>query len=252
MPECKLCLQPKPLRNSHIVPEFFYRPAYDEKGRLLAMRSDDRRPVLIQKGLRERLLCHECEQLLNDSYEKPVKTFWYDRAPVPDPLTGSAYRIEGIPYAPFKLLHLSILWRFTIATDPAFEKTNLGPHEERIRRMILENDPGRPDEYQTFGVLLRMPDTGKPNVGTFMPPVERRLDGRRVMLMVYGACAWHVVVAKHPLVEPLSDGVLKPDGGMFMPVKNITDFSPVDGFYREHFARARRRGWGNPFTPRGA
>jgi hypothetical protein len=252
MLECKLCLQSKPLRGSHIIPEFFYRPAYDEKGRLVAIRSDDRPATLVQKGLRERLLCDECEQLLNDRYEKPVKTFWCDHAPVPDHLDAKAYQLRDVPYAAFKLLHLSILWRFAVASDPAFEQVTLGPHQERMRRMIFENDAGRPDEYQIFGVLLRFPDTRQPCIGTFMPPVARRLDGRRVMLAVYGACAWHVVVAKHPLREPLSDGVLNPEGRMFMPVKNITDFAPVANFYSAYFTRARRTRWRDPFTRRGA
>lgn len=249
---CRLCLQPKPLRNSHIIPEFFYRPAYDEKGRLLAMRAEDRKPVFIQKGLREELLCHDCEQLLNDRYEKPVKTLWYDHVPVPDPLEADGYELHNIPYVPFKLLHLSILWRFAVASDPAFNQARLGPHEERLRRMVLQNDPGRPDEYQIYGMLLRMPETHAPNVGTFMPPLERRVDGRRVYLMAYGACVWHVVVAKHPLQDPLSEAVLTPQGRMFMPVTNITDFSPTYTFYSEHFARARQHGWGNSFERPGA
>src|SRR5688572_1563591 len=122
MARCRLCLHTKPLRNSHLIPEFFYRPAYDEKGRLLAIRAGDQRPVIIQKGLREELLCHDCEHLLNERYEKPVKAFWYDTAPVPSALDADAYELNQIPYAPFKLLHLSILWRFSVATDPAFDQ----------------------------------------------------------------------------------------------------------------------------------
>lgn len=31
MPCCALCLEEQALQNSHIVPEFLYRPAYDDK-----------------------------------------------------------------------------------------------------------------------------------------------------------------------------------------------------------------------------
>jgi len=34
---CRLCLQERPLRDSHIIPEFLYRPLVDEKHRAAAL-----------------------------------------------------------------------------------------------------------------------------------------------------------------------------------------------------------------------
>jgi len=31
--KCKICCQQKELRDSHIIPEFFYKPMYDDKHR---------------------------------------------------------------------------------------------------------------------------------------------------------------------------------------------------------------------------
>ena len=37
MPICALCQQESVLRNSHVIPEFAYRAAYDEKHRLIVL-----------------------------------------------------------------------------------------------------------------------------------------------------------------------------------------------------------------------
>ncbi len=77
---CRLCLRDRPLRNSHIASEFLYRELYDEKHR--AFQADALKggaPSLIQKGLREPLLCTDCERDLNDRFEKPFLTAWRGR-----------------------------------------------------------------------------------------------------------------------------------------------------------------------------
>lgn len=59
---CKLCGREAELRRSHIFPEFLYLALYDEKHRAVSVSpvpgEEDR---LVQKGLRESLLCQACE-----------------------------------------------------------------------------------------------------------------------------------------------------------------------------------------------
>ena len=59
---CALCGSDlRPLRNSHIIPEFMYKAIYDDKHRhyLLSSLSGDADSG-IQKGFREPLLCEVC------------------------------------------------------------------------------------------------------------------------------------------------------------------------------------------------
>jgi hypothetical protein len=61
---CKLCLRVRKLCESHIIPEFLFTPLY---GHTHQIRSVD--PALSyvrfpRKGLRDRLLCEECERRL--------------------------------------------------------------------------------------------------------------------------------------------------------------------------------------------
>lgn len=63
---CALCHEPGELRRSHIIPEFFYKPVYDETHRFLQSSTDPADRVLTrQKGLREYLLCQRCETKLS-------------------------------------------------------------------------------------------------------------------------------------------------------------------------------------------
>ena len=54
---CKLCLNKSDLKNSHIIPEYFYKPMYDEKHRFFQVSIDpNEKNKFVQKGLRKYLL----------------------------------------------------------------------------------------------------------------------------------------------------------------------------------------------------
>ena len=74
---CALCDQERDLCRSHIVPEFIYKPLYSEEGRTVGIRTsgESLQAKVVQTGLHERLLCKECEGLIN-RYESPSATFW--------------------------------------------------------------------------------------------------------------------------------------------------------------------------------
>ena len=70
MDTCRLCLKKKVLKNSHIIPEFIYSPLYDEKHRFHVLSNMNvSGPAKLQKGIREYLLCGECEGKLS-KYER--------------------------------------------------------------------------------------------------------------------------------------------------------------------------------------
>jgi len=65
-----LCKEDAKLCNSHILPEFFYLDLYEEKHRTLQITKENEK--YIQKGIREYLLCQQCETKLS-RYEKYAK-----------------------------------------------------------------------------------------------------------------------------------------------------------------------------------
>ncbi len=147
--KCRLCLKPANLCNSHVVPEFFYEQMnlYDEKHRfnVLSTEPDKHRPIE-HKGIRERLLCKQCEGKLS-VWEDHVRRVLYGGECI-DITTNDPKGIEcTVDYAKFKLFQLSILWRVGISNHDGFSSVMLGAHEGVLRRMLLDETPGRTEAY---------------------------------------------------------------------------------------------------------
>lgn len=173
---CAFCRQVRLLRNSHIIPEFLYRTLYDEKHRFKAYRSD-RTPGVIreQKGMRERLLCDDCEQkfckyeqFASDFFQGTLRAFedtsqptirygkaltfsrftiTASNAALTTSKTPNAIQAQGLDYVRLKLFLLSLLWRMGASKLDFFQQVELGRHQENLRELLLKNDPGEPDQY---------------------------------------------------------------------------------------------------------
>jgi len=94
---CKLCGATAELRQSHIIPEFVYRPLYDSKHRAITFPADSPAGYL-QKGYRAPLLCDVCEQFLNDNFEKPFKRMFFDKSLLPKIVFRKKYKVKGRDY----------------------------------------------------------------------------------------------------------------------------------------------------------
>lgn len=193
---CKLCQETRKLCRSHIVPEFLYKPGYDEKHRTYELQLGPAKRLYRQKGYRERLLCEPCEQFLNDEYEKPFKEAWYDNGLQPQPPLPKIIMLEGLDYGSFKLFHLSVLWRASVASDGGlYSAADLGPHEDTLRQMILKQDPRRPGEYGLFCRALVLKDQIADGIIT--DPVYFKYEGARLWMHMYGGCEWNILTASH-------------------------------------------------------
>jgi len=104
---CALCLKDKQLRNSHIYPEWIYGPLYDDKHRLEILSVvPERQNEFKQKGMRQLLLCDECEQKLSvwEGYARNI--FVSPDKPVEYSREGSMLEVRGLDYAKMKLFGL--------------------------------------------------------------------------------------------------------------------------------------------------
>src|ERR1700733_10963482 len=160
MAYCKLCLVEKKLiKKSHIYPEFFYTDLYgDDHSMVLAHMT---RRTVMRRPLGEyeaNILCRECESLLSryESYGKGVlyggmegyhrrqgATKQYLRMPA----GANLLQINGLDYKRFKLFLLSIVWRASISKREVFSRVSLGEHEERIRQMLITENPRESNVY---------------------------------------------------------------------------------------------------------
>lgn len=190
MTQCRLCLSDKPLAQSHIIPEFLYASLYNDDGRMMGITGHGNKGwKLVQKGLREEIFCRDCEALLNERYEIPFQQQWTHRYPFPAHANeGDLFQVQ-FEYVSFKLFHLSLLFRAGVATLATFGAVSLGRHEEIIRRMILNNDPGRPDQYP----MIATPVINARNEivrDVIAAPTLARVEGHHVYGFVFDGVVW--------------------------------------------------------------
>lgn len=153
---CRLCKQNNSLMKSHIFPEWLYTPLYDENHRFFVLSTNEnKRRGTRPKGIYGKLLCSECEQQFSkwEGYARAV--FYGDDRRIRREDYGKTFVLSGLRYTPFKLFQMSLIWRASIANRPEIPRINLGPHGERLRRMLLEERPG--ETYQYAAILMSLP-----------------------------------------------------------------------------------------------
>jgi len=224
--QCALCRGEGPLRQSHIVPEFLHRSVYDDRHRTLVL-GLERPTKVLQKGVREALLCDACEARFQ-RYEHYFAELWYRNRRLPTLKAGDFYTLENLDYTKFKLFILSIVWRGSVSRRPEFDGMSLGPHEERIRRMLLANDARSSSDYPVLGGLIIDPEDGMIWDNAMLAPMSIRVSRHNAARMLFGGVSWTVLTSSHsePRLDPLS---LKTNGTLVMPVTTWQEHAHSSG-----------------------
>jgi len=196
---CQLCLKDLELRNSHIIPEFLHKKLYNNKGHLAAINGQGNKGYKpLQQGLREYLFCECCEQHFNEYCEKPFQTQWINANPnsLPDPWSVSEPYWITVDYNSFKLFHLSVLFRASVSSLPNFAEVSLGPHQDRLRQMILNRDPGKFWQYSIFGVAVIHHKT-KRIIHSVTMACRTKYKEHTCYSTIYGGVQWSISVSSH-------------------------------------------------------
>lgn len=135
---CRLCLQPRKLLKSHIIPKGLLRIAKGEHSQLIAMGiNDSSMPRMDNVNWREELLCEECERHINLSYEtSQINKLKGAKDKVP---SDKRITITNLDFNRFYLFWLSIIWRASESSLEEFSVVNF-PDElaNVLREAILE------------------------------------------------------------------------------------------------------------------
>jgi hypothetical protein len=172
---CALCLNLREVRQSHIIPEFMFRPLYDKKHRFYGISSIVSKPNrLYQKGLRERLLCTDCEQRLS-RHERYASAVFFGEATSQPKRTPTGFLFAGLNYKPFKLFLMSMLWRLAVTSIKDYKGAVLGCHLEPLRKLVLADDPS---DHLTFPALVTVLTFDRRHVADLIiPPLSTRVQG---------------------------------------------------------------------------
>lgn len=221
--KCRLCLSEGQLRRSHIFPELLWKPVYRAKDHSVQTIHAELPYVRrLRKGIRDRLLCADCESKIG-RWEAVFAECWMRVLPEQIPAGWNAILRQGLPYREFKLFHLSLLWRASVSTLEEFGDVRLGPHENRIRQMLVEEEPGADTEYRIFPTGILQVGTRRLVQSILGVPAPQKQFGHWIYSSLYAGCVWHIIVSGHnPL--PVDDYRLKEDGTILFPLEDIREF----------------------------
>ena len=123
---CKFCGDAcSELENSHILPEFLYKPVYDEKHSALNISPNlGERDVPLQKGIREHLFCTRCEQHFSKNYENYAARKTSSLPSTQHNKPGDIIYVSEIDYQKFKLFQMSLLWRASVTSKREFSEVS--------------------------------------------------------------------------------------------------------------------------------
>jgi hypothetical protein len=223
---CKLCRKEAALQNSHIIPEHFFRPLYDvtdNKHDALVITAEPYSEKFLRKGFYDRLLCQNCEQLRNRRYETYATELWKTR--FPGSLTRGVFVIEPVDYARLKLFFLSVLWLAGESQRPEFNHVVLGPHADRLRDMIWNEDPGDDNEYTFYGMVMIRPDTNEPLDMIFNPVPLNNEEG---YMFSFGGCKWFFFTSQQSSIPCC----LQRPGSLYLAKAPIEEDSTIGHFMR--------------------
>jgi hypothetical protein len=184
-------------------------------------------------GLIEPLLCHACEQSFS-AHEDYAKRFFYGKSkPLRLQLPLLADPVFTADYKKLKLFQLSILWRASEAKGEYFSAVRLSDeHRERLRTMLLANDPGKDDEYScgmarmvvnSFAESLLKAHGIAIETGMFAPAAHTH-PGWESFTFLMGGLGWFFCVSETGVPEIMRNGYMKESGEFYLTYQDGGSF----------------------------
>lgn len=215
MAVCKLCLQDKELKKSHIIPEFMYSGIYDidpKRFYEIKIEEDQIKSRIEQKGKREFLLCGDCETKLS-VYEKIADENLYGKNKngkailVNQSMTNDGrmflYEFKNFDYKSMKLFLDSILWRL-ITSETIHTPEYEDEIKEQLRISIINEEPLESDHFPCI-IQSIMTAPGKVLDGFILSPTEKNSENSRILSILIDGLEYNYYIDKH-----LPDGKIIP------------------------------------------
>lgn len=194
---------------SHVIPRSVMMAHADQQDIPRLIGSGGGHPKRLRTGVYdETILCHECEKVFGP-WDDYGKRFLLDMPASSHFLgTDAEYsQVDGIDYDRLKLFFVSVLWRASVSTHPFYSRVRLGPHEARIRAMLLTRSPGSADDYSVLLERFIYPPEAIPTLG---PEPCGRIEGRRFYRLLMNGVVAKIKVDQARCPTSLQDFVLSP------------------------------------------
>lgn len=230
---CALCIQPRNLRKSHIIPNAVFRRIKQRQnsGQLIHFDDFDYTPVQYsQESWWEYLLCADCERTIEE-YERYGLALLRgsDRSKTQKHSEGVTFQAHD--YARFKLFLTSVIWRAAVSKQPHFSKVVLPDNSrEKARVSLLNGKPLRP-LYLGCKLLRLIDDTSEADGGfstenlgqLIISPIFRPQEGRPyyTFLFLFEGFLLEYFVQAIPYKQATEKGAHRDSPILFVPNKSI-------------------------------
>jgi hypothetical protein len=227
---CRLCGLDKKFADSHIIPDFMYQYLFDEKHKLILSTSDDFKKE--DKKIKKRntgdydnsILCLKCDNEVIGQYETYASKVIYGKSILPAiaPVIKNYYNaigtewssVSNIDYRKFKLFLLSILWRASITKRDMFKDVNIGKHEDVLKKMIWDSDPGNEGDYPII-LFTANHDKGVPR-DFIMQPRTEKLYGHHIVTFPITGMMYVFFVSSHKKPDKILERTIKKNNTMMI------------------------------------
>jgi len=189
--KCKYCLEQKELIKAHIIPASFFKlvGTNDPKnpGKIYDP-TPGKFPKISRIGEYDNnMLCLSCEDIFGtwDNYAATILITDFASGKFKKVDLRSKrffYTLSDYDYVKIKLFFLSVLWRAHASSRPFFDNVDLGPHANKIKQMLMDEDAGSSQDYSVY-LVRYYDDLGN---GSMCSPQLRKLDGLNVMQISLG------------------------------------------------------------------
>lgn len=218
---CRLCLQNKQLIKAHIIPEAFFRLLRD--GNVppeMHSNTPGSFPKRMPIGTYDpTILCLGCDQKMApwDDYGQQVLIHRFQQA-LEMTHAGKlvAWKLEDIEYRKLKLFFMAILWRASVSSQPFYKRISLGPFENRIRVMILNEDLG---DAQDFSITLSR--FGDVETTSMLDPHPTKFDGINYCQLYLSGYVAYIKVDKRPTPTFLTDCYFQKNKPLIVLVRSL-------------------------------
>lgn len=220
-----------------------YRDLFDDKHRLFEANVNygELKTRIAQTGSHEpNLLCKKCENERLGKLERYASMLLYGGTPI---VMRNEINLHGmksthckeINYSHFRLFLLSIIWRASISKRPIFQDVKLGPHENVIREMIINEDPGDYKKYPC--IMITYINVKKLPHQLIGQPILSREGGTYTYFLLIGGVLYIYFISQHNIPAWVYECVLNSNGEMRivhmlpkMASKTINGFIGMDLF----------------------
>jgi len=224
---CQLCGISEDFGKSHIIPESFFVEAGSKKETLiLATNKEDEYPKKRPIGEYDsEILCKSCEKTFDDwdSYGKGLLIDTYKASnPIIERGQIISHEIPQFNYPKLKLFLISVVWRAGVSKRPFFDKVVLGPHQQKLRDMIILSNPGSKDKYSAQIFSFRGMQSGYP---ILMPIRLKSTNGFNYYRFYLGELFFDIKIDQRRTPSNSNIGEVEDGKSLLIASKNIREMT---------------------------